>query len=204
MAVGQETLIAQQAVSMGKVICSGGTGLKTYPTIIKATLALVGLLALAGSGTISAAEPARSDQPPLRWAADAEGGAPYIFKDPENPEQNIGLRGRSGRGPGGGTRPENRLRPVPVRQPRAGTAAAGFRLGHERLRDHARPGPRRAVQPSVLRVHAAVGRPRRRDAIRLAGTVPRDRRRGRHAGRHGRRAAVGRTASPQEHLRRPG
>ncbi len=28
---------------------------------------------------------------PLRWAADAEGGAPYIFKDPKNPEHNIGF-----------------------------------------------------------------------------------------------------------------
>lgn len=32
------------------------------------------------------------EQPPrpLIWAADAEGGAPYIFKDPQNPERNIG------------------------------------------------------------------------------------------------------------------
>src|SRR5262249_55500490 len=28
---------------------------------------------------------------PLTWAADAEGGAPYIFKDPQNPAQNIGF-----------------------------------------------------------------------------------------------------------------
>jgi len=55
------------------------------------TLAVVGLLAMAGRGVIRAAEPARADQPPLRWAADAEGGAPYIFKDPENPERNIGF-----------------------------------------------------------------------------------------------------------------
>lgn len=27
---------------------------------------------------------------PLRWGADAEGGAPYIFKDPKNPNLNIG------------------------------------------------------------------------------------------------------------------
>jgi polar amino acid transport system substrate-binding protein len=27
---------------------------------------------------------------PLLWAADAEGGAPYIFKGPNNPQQNIG------------------------------------------------------------------------------------------------------------------
>src|SRR5262249_20677115 len=33
---------------------------------------------------------ARADDKPLLWAADAEGGAPYIFKDPKNPAQNIG------------------------------------------------------------------------------------------------------------------
>jgi len=40
----------------------------------------------------SAAEPTdAAEPPPLRWGADAEGGAPYIFKDPANPQQNIGL-----------------------------------------------------------------------------------------------------------------
>ena len=29
--------------------------------------------------------------PPLRWGADAEGGAPYIFNDPERPDQLIGF-----------------------------------------------------------------------------------------------------------------
>ena len=29
--------------------------------------------------------------PPLRWGADAEGGAPYIFKDPADASRNIGL-----------------------------------------------------------------------------------------------------------------
>ncbi len=32
-----------------------------------------------------------ADRPPLRWAADAEGGAPYIFKDPKDPAVNIGF-----------------------------------------------------------------------------------------------------------------
>ncbi len=32
----------------------------------------------------------RADEKPLLWAADAEGGAPYIFKDPRNPSQNLG------------------------------------------------------------------------------------------------------------------
>jgi polar amino acid transport system substrate-binding protein len=30
-------------------------------------------------------------RPPLRWAADAEGGAPYIFKNPKNPDENLGF-----------------------------------------------------------------------------------------------------------------
>ncbi|HOP77180.1 MAG TPA: ABC transporter substrate-binding protein/permease [Thermogutta sp.] len=32
-----------------------------------------------------------SPRSPLRWAADAEGGAPYIFQDPNNPQQVIGF-----------------------------------------------------------------------------------------------------------------
>ena len=40
----------------------------------------------------SAARPIDAADPPaLRWGADAEGGAPYIFKDPANPQKNIGL-----------------------------------------------------------------------------------------------------------------
>lgn len=34
---------------------------------------------------------AEDDTKPIIWAADAEGGAPYIFKDPQNPERNIGF-----------------------------------------------------------------------------------------------------------------
>jgi polar amino acid transport system substrate-binding protein len=29
--------------------------------------------------------------PPLRWAADAEGGAPYVYKDPKDPTRHIGF-----------------------------------------------------------------------------------------------------------------
>ena len=41
----------------------------------------------------AAAEPAPADAPlrPLRWAADAEGGAPYIFKDPQHPDRYVGF-----------------------------------------------------------------------------------------------------------------
>ena len=58
---------------------------------------MVGLLGwLAGAGLpvptgADGAEPAGAAGPPLRWAADAEGGAPYIFKDPDAPERNIGF-----------------------------------------------------------------------------------------------------------------
>ena len=41
---------------------------------------------------ILACQPSMAQEPPpLRWGADAEGGAPYIFKDPEDPRRNIGL-----------------------------------------------------------------------------------------------------------------
>jgi len=32
-----------------------------------------------------------ADPSPLRYGADAEGGAPYIFKNPKNPAENIGF-----------------------------------------------------------------------------------------------------------------
>ena len=53
--------------------------------------AVVGWLAGTDSGGAPAAEPSAAGLPPLRWAADAEGGAPYIFKDPDNLERNIGF-----------------------------------------------------------------------------------------------------------------
>ena len=34
---------------------------------------------------------AAQELPPLKWGADAEGGAPYIFQSPDDPSQNIGL-----------------------------------------------------------------------------------------------------------------
>lgn len=34
---------------------------------------------------------AQQELPPLRWAADSEGGAPFIFPDPKNPERLIGF-----------------------------------------------------------------------------------------------------------------
>ena len=54
----------------------------------------------ASSGTQAERHAARSLQAevisrpvirPLKWAADAEGGAPYIFKDPDHADRNIGF-----------------------------------------------------------------------------------------------------------------
>jgi polar amino acid transport system substrate-binding protein len=59
------------------------------------SLALGLLLALAGA-PLAAAPPAAGSQVvpaqrPLLWATDAEGGAPYTFKDPKDPQRNIGF-----------------------------------------------------------------------------------------------------------------
>ncbi len=50
------------------------------------------LTAAAGVATTPAAnEQVAAQLPPLRWGADAEGGAPYIFNDPERPDELIGF-----------------------------------------------------------------------------------------------------------------
>jgi len=54
-----------------------------------ARLLLVSSLLLISFGGIAQGQPV--EDAPLRWAADAEGGAPYIFKDPKNPAVNIGF-----------------------------------------------------------------------------------------------------------------
>ncbi|HJZ87633.1 MAG TPA: ABC transporter substrate-binding protein/permease [Polyangia bacterium] len=55
----------------------------------------VGRAALLGLVLAAAPTPARAAAPdpprPLLWATDAEGGAPYIFKDPQNPSRDIGF-----------------------------------------------------------------------------------------------------------------
>jgi polar amino acid transport system substrate-binding protein len=49
-------------------------------------------LSLAGLLVLLLATPARAQQPaPLRWAADADGGIPYVFKDPADPGRYIGF-----------------------------------------------------------------------------------------------------------------
>lgn len=52
------------------------------------TAALDAVLLLA---TLLAGSARAGDERPLSWAADAEGGAPYIFKDPNNPDRHVGF-----------------------------------------------------------------------------------------------------------------
>ena len=47
-----------------------------------------GLVLLAA---LCAAPDVQADEPPLRWAADAEGGAPFIFKDPNDESRYLGF-----------------------------------------------------------------------------------------------------------------
>lgn len=47
--------------------------------------------ALAWTAAFAGGAPARAELPVLRWGADAEGGAPYAFRDPRNPDRIIGF-----------------------------------------------------------------------------------------------------------------
>jgi len=49
-----------------------------------------GILAAAGLVACLAA-PARAQNPPLRWGGDAEGGAPFVEADPQNPSHLVGF-----------------------------------------------------------------------------------------------------------------
>lgn len=53
-------------------------------------LLLIGIGPAASSKAADPASPTKA-KTPLRWAADSEGGAPYIFKSPDNPDVNIGF-----------------------------------------------------------------------------------------------------------------
>jgi polar amino acid transport system substrate-binding protein len=53
---------------------------------------VIGLLGLLVHAVVSlSAGPASAAPSTLRWAADAEGGAPYVFRDPRNPSRMIGF-----------------------------------------------------------------------------------------------------------------
>ncbi len=64
-------------------------------SLIPASLGVTGRLLIFGwllsLAPWSRAQAPEAEPPPLRWAADAEGGAPYIFINPRNPAQNIGF-----------------------------------------------------------------------------------------------------------------
>ena len=57
------------------------------------TLLLILLAWSAGLGSTAGAAPATEPaiRQVLRWANDAEGGAPYIFHPPDNPDQLVGF-----------------------------------------------------------------------------------------------------------------
>jgi polar amino acid transport system substrate-binding protein len=44
-----------------------------------------------GIAALCPSHPAAAEAPPLRWAADAEGGAPYICQDPKDPRHYVGF-----------------------------------------------------------------------------------------------------------------
>src|SRR4051812_37594358 len=58
----------------------------TCRLVLPSILALAALAADPGPGKAGV-----SAKRPLVWAADAEGGAPYVFCDPNNPDRHIGF-----------------------------------------------------------------------------------------------------------------
>jgi polar amino acid transport system substrate-binding protein len=59
--------------------------------MVRSTGVALLLAALALGRATLAADAPTDRRPPLRWAADAEGGAPYICKDPKNPNRYVGF-----------------------------------------------------------------------------------------------------------------
>jgi polar amino acid transport system substrate-binding protein len=55
---------------------------------VRAVLAGAALLL---SGAFALAAPPTPSAEPLRWGADSEGGAPYVFQDPKNPSRIVGF-----------------------------------------------------------------------------------------------------------------
>jgi polar amino acid transport system substrate-binding protein len=51
----------------------------------------ISILPAAGTWSLAQTPPAQGPQRPLRWGADAEGGAPFIFHDPQRPGEMIGF-----------------------------------------------------------------------------------------------------------------
>ena len=58
---------------------------------LRALGSLLSALAVLGCQAACAGAGKPAESRPLRWAADAEGGAPYIFKDPDDPAKTVGF-----------------------------------------------------------------------------------------------------------------
>lgn len=56
-----------------------------------ASLAALNAILCAILSTAVAVDVRAQEATPLRWAADAEGGAPFLFKDPQDPNRNVGF-----------------------------------------------------------------------------------------------------------------
>ena len=98
--------------------------------------------------------------------------APLHLQRPQRHQSLRRLRGRSGRRPGEGTRPPDRVRPVRLQEPDLGPAAGRLRLRHERRGSHARPRQGASASRRPYYVYSpATGRPGRRDRVRFAGGV---------------------------------
>ncbi len=59
--------------------------------IVAVIIATLGVIAERQTPVAGQTKRSAETAPPLRWAADAEGGAPYIFKDPDDPNRNVGF-----------------------------------------------------------------------------------------------------------------
>src|SRR5262249_58910616 len=81
-------------MSVGETRGERGRGVRSAGDVLGGARG-VGRAALLGLVLGAAPTPARAAAPapprPLLWATDAEGGAPYIFKDPQNPSRDIGF-----------------------------------------------------------------------------------------------------------------
>ena len=144
------------------------------------------------------------EKPVLRWAADAEGGAPISSKTPKT-STACRLRGRYW--PRLWTKKSaGRIEFVQYdfKSLVSGLQRGDFDFAMNGVEDHARPQQSAPTHPALLRLYPATGRPgQRRVAVRFVGRLQKGRRGGRHAGRYGRRAAVGPNGHPQAALRQP-
>ena len=135
-------------------------------------------------GDAAARLSAQSEQV-LRWGGDAEGGAPFVEADPNDPSRARRLRRRDRGHPGARARTRAAIRPGRLHQPRRVGRARRLRRRPERHRRHA--GPPGAARRHDSRITSSArcspsGKP---DAARYRSLA----RPARPAGRHARRDA---------------